>query len=304
MGDTGTIVVIGNFDGVHRGHRAVLAEANRLADQAAPGTGRVVAVTFTPHPMEIVRPAVAPRRLTNDTERRVLLRAAGADEVVEVEFTHEVSRWTPAEFVTRVIDPIDPELVVVGENFRFGHRAAGDPAQLAELGRGRFTVDTLALQADACSSTKIRKAVADGDVEHAADLLGRPYRFSGTVVEGHRRGRELGFPTANLPVGPRQLAPADGIYAGWLTRFDEPDTPRLPAAISVGTNPTFDDVPATVVEAHVLDRDDLELYGVEVAVDLVSRLRGNVKFEGIEALMAQIAHDVEDVRRRLELESA
>lgn len=282
-------MIIGNFDGVHTGHRAVIAEAARY--------GPVVAITFCPHPLRVLRPEVAPLLISTDDERRALLVEAGVSEVVELEFTREVSHWSPEEFVSRVILPLHPCRVVVGQNFRFGHKAAGDPALMAEIGAGHFEVEVLPLR-QGVSSSLVREALSRGDIEAANQMLGRPYSYRQTVVRGHQRGRELGFPTANLPVTPERAAPADGIYAGWLTRCDEPGS-RLPAAISVGTNPTFDDVLETVVEAHVLDRTDLELYGVTVAVEFVERLRGNEKFDGLDALMAQIGRDVEAVRRRL-----
>lgn len=283
------VVIIGNFDGVHTGHRGVIAEAGRH--------GHVVAVTFCPHPLRVLRPAVAPRLISSAAQRRELLLAAGVSEVVEVEFTPEVSQWSPAEFVDQVLMPLEPSRIVVGQNFRFGHRAAGDPPLLAELGRGRFEVEELPLR-QGVSSSLIREALTRGDIETANGALGRPFCYRETVVIGHQRGRELGFPTANLPVGPERIAPADGIYAGWLSRIDTPGE-RLPAAISVGTNPTFDDVSATVVEAHALDRTDLELYGVEVAVEFEARLRGNDKFDGIEALMVQIGKDCDAARATL-----
>ena len=284
------VLIIGNFDGVHTGHRAVI--------RAAGEHGPVVAVTFNPHPLQVLRPDRAPRLLTSVEERRGLLLDSGVADVVEIPFTAEVSQWSPAEFIDRALLPLHPSRIVVGENFRFGHKAAGTPSTLSELAAGRYTVEVLPLRAGV-SSTEIRRAVADGDVAQAHRLLGRPFRHSETVVEGHRRGRGLGFPTANLPVNPHRVAPADGVYAGWLTRLDEADAVRLPAAISVGTNPTFDDVLATVVEGHVLDRTDLELYGVPVAVDFIDRLRGNVRFDGLDALITQMTADVEDVRRRL-----
>ena len=288
--NTDPVLIIGNFDGVHTGHRAVI--------EAAGAHGPVVAVTFTPHPLQLLRPDKAPRLLTSTERRRELLLACGVADVVEIPFTREVSQWSPAEFVERALLPLRPCRVVVGTNFRFGHRAAGTPDTLVELADGRFDVEVLPLR-QGVSSTRIREAVASGDVVAANRMLGRPFRYSEAVVEGHRRGHELGFPTANLPVDPSRVAPADGVYAGWLTRLDEPDAVPMPAAISVGTNPTFDDVLATVVEGHVLDRTDLELYGVPVAVDFIDRLRGNVRFDGLDALIAQMTTDVADVRRRL-----
>lgn len=290
-----TAVVIGNFDGVHRGHRAVLARARELAPRA-----RLVVLTFWPHPMSVIRPNKVPLLLCSLEERLALLRRAGADDVVVCEFTPELAGQSPEEFVSRHLAPLRPSLVVVGTNFRFGHRAAGDADTLRALGPWRVeAVDLLTTDEATTSSTEVRRLLAAGDVTGAADHLGRPFSFCGTVVVGHQRGRELGFPTANLPVPKGFAAPADGVYAGWLTRRDRPDAPAWAAAISVGRNPTFDDVPEVVVEAHVLDRDDLELYGVPVAVTFTDWLRGNVRFEGLDGLVAQIAADCGRARELL-----
>lgn len=288
-------MVIGNFDGVHRGHVELL----RHAKASEPGA-RLVAVTFWPHPMSVIRPDQAPPLLTTLERRRQLLREAGVDEVVVVEFTADVASWSPAEFVDRVIRPLHPVRIVVGENFRFGFRAAGDVAILAELGAGDYVVEGVPLVTDGTvpsSSTLIRHAVAEGDFGRVRELSDQVFRFSGVVVKGDQRGRELGFPTANIPVQSGYAVPADGVYAGWVTRLDG-NHPRWPAAISVGTNPTFDGVERRV-EAYVLDRDDLELYGVEIAVDFYARLRGQVKYRGVEALVEQMQHDVEQVRHLL-----
>lgn len=286
---TGTVVVIGNFDGVHAGHREVL----RAAQAAAPGAPLVV-VTFWPHPLTILRPEQAPQLLTNLSERIRLLKAAGAHEVRVVEFTAQVAAWTPEQFVESVLLPLHPLRVVVGENFRFGHRASGDVATLRALGTGRFEVEGLPLvryaDEDICS-TSIRQALRVGDVENAAHQLERPFRYSGIVVMGDQRGRELGYPTANLAVPSYLAVPADGVYAGWLTRQDVPGAEVWPAAISVGTNPTFDGVQRRV-ESYVLGRTDLELYGIPIAVDFVARLRGQVKFDSLDALVVQMADDV------------
>jgi riboflavin kinase/FMN adenylyltransferase len=289
-------VVIGNFDGVHRGHVAVL-QAAHAAEPDAP----LVVVTFWPHPMSIIRPDQAPLLLTSLERRTELLRRAGADRVEVVEFTAEVAGWSPAQFVDTVLRPLHPVRVVVGQNFRFGFRASGDVHTLTELGAGEFTVQALPLVTDglqASSSTLIRHAVADGDFGRVRELSDQTFRFSGVVVRGDQRGRELGFPTANVPVTPGLAVPADGVYAGWVTRLDDPDAPRWPAAISVGTNPTFDGMERRV-EAYVLDRDDLELYDVEVAIDFYARLRGQVKYAGQEALITQMRQDVEQVRHVL-----
>lgn len=287
-----TVVAIGNFDGVHVGHRALLAQAQAQAPDL-----RLVAVTFWPHPKSVIRPGTEPPLLTDLPERIRLLRDAGVDEVRVVPFTPDVMGWTPEEFVERVLLPLHPAVVAVGSNFTFGRRAAGTVQTLRELGRGEFEVhevDLLEIGDVATCSSRVREALEAGDVEEASVHLGRPFRYSGVVVMGHQRGRELGFPTANLPVERGHAAPSDGVYAGWLT-VDGEDV-AMPASISVGTNPTFDDVPDVVVEAYVLDREDLNLYGRTVHVDFVQRLRGNEKFTGLPALIAQIGKDVEDTR--------
>lgn len=294
------VLVIGNFDGVHPGHAEVLAEARRRK----PGLPLVV-VTFWPHPVSVVRPGSGPMLLTSLEARIELLSQAGADRVEVIDFTPEFATWSPADFVERVLIPLDPAAVVVGENFRFGHRAAGTVDSLRELASGRFEVDALPLvrfgDEETCS-TRIRQALAEGDVAHAAEHLGRPFCFRGVVAHGDRRGRTLGYPTANLPVPADLACPADGVYAGWVTRRDGLDAhgealgeggrpERWPAAISVGTNPTFDGV-SRRVESYVLDRDDLELYDAPISVEFVARIRGQVRFDDVDALIVQMADDV------------
>ena len=292
-----TAVVIGNFDGVHRGHQAVIERAKELA-----GDLPLVAVTFFPHPMAVVRPDIAPRILTDAVKRAELLRAVGADAVLTIPFDLEVASWSPDEFAREVlVDRLHAALVVVGDNFRYGHKAAGDVACLTAFGAEYdFRVEGLALAGDAAAwcSTDVRKLVADGDVEAAAAVLGHPTTVRGVVVRGDQRGRELGFPTANLPADDKVAVPADGVYAGWLTRLDTQE--RFPAAISVGTNPTFEGVVGRRVESYVLDASP-DLYGVEVEVAFVARIRGMVAFTTVEALIDVINDDVTRTREILDL---
>lgn len=260
--------------------------------------GPLTVVTFWPHPLSVVAPDQAPKLLTDLRTRIDLLKEAGASEVRVVQFTPEVAHWSPAEFVETVIAPLAPSTVIVGENFRFGNRASGDVGTLRELGAGKFNVsalDLLQVSDNVTCSTLIRAALTDGDVAAAAQHLGRPFRFRGVVVLGDQRGRELGFPTANLLVPQEMAVPADGVYAGYLAPLDSPAAQPMPAAISVGSNPTFDGHDRRV-ETYVLDRDDLELYGVEIVVDFVARLRGQVKYTGIDPLIEQMHADVAQAR--------
>lgn len=298
-----SVVTLGNFDGVHRGHRAVLDTVVRDARRRS---AAAVAVTFEPHPVAVLHPERAPARIVGPAHRLELLAATGLDATLVLDFTPELAQQTPEEFVRSVfVEALRATAVAVGTDTRFGVRNSGDLSTMQELG-GRFGFEVLVLrpvggtgERDAglrrWSSTRVRALLAEGDVRGAAEVLGRPHRVSGTVVHGHHRGRELGFPTANLGPDSEGLVPGDGVYAGWLERPEvagnHPDR-RMPAAISVGTNPTFDDVPVRTVEAHVLDRDDLDLYGELVHVDLVDRLRGNTWFASVEELLAQMARDV------------
>jgi riboflavin kinase/FMN adenylyltransferase len=293
-----TVVVIGNFDGVHRGHRSVIGRARALADERGIA---LVAVTFDPHPMAVLRPEHAPSMLTSLHERALLLAECGVDHVFALPFSREIAAWTPDEFVDRIlVDGLRAAVVVVGANFRYGSRASGDVATLRASGEQRgFDVEGMPLDGgpQVWSSTYIRTCLTTGDVAGAAEALGRLYAVRGVVVEGDRRGRELGYPTANVPLPPGKAAPADGVYAGWLTRADTGE--RYPAAISVGTNPTFAGERDRRVEAYALDRDDLELYGVEVEIAFVDRLRGMVRFDGIGPLLATMADDVRRTRELL-----
>jgi riboflavin kinase / FMN adenylyltransferase len=299
-GDWGSsVVTIGVFDGVHRGHqRIVSGAADAGADRGLP----VVVITFDPHPAEVIHPGSHPPLLCTTRRRAQLLAGLGAEAVCVLPFTHEFSQLGPDEFVRAVLmDRLHARRVVVGENFRFGHRAAGDVALLAELGeKYDFSTEGVPLLADGgvtISSSGIRARLAAGDTVGACRDLGRPHRVEGVVVRGHQRGRALGFPTANLETPAHTAIPADGVYAGWLARLDEEghEEERWPAAISVGTNPTFGGRERTV-EAYALDRDDLDLYGVHAGVDFAARLRGMVQFESAAALAVQMRRDVDEAR--------
>jgi riboflavin kinase/FMN adenylyltransferase len=294
-----SVVTIGIFDGVHRGHQRIVGRATAVAAQHGLP---VAVVTFDPHPDEVIRPGSHPPLLCTPRRRSELLAGLGAAAVWVLPFTLEFSRLGPDDFVRAVlVDRLHAAAVVVGENFRFGYRAAGNVALLAELGeKYEFTAEGVPLLAEGTvtiSSSLIREHLAAGEVAAAAEDLGRLHRVEGVVVRSHQRGRALGFPTANLETPPYTAIPADGVYAGWLTAFD-PDGPELarwPAAISVGTNPTFDGT-ERVVEAYALDRDDLDLYGTHVAVDFAARLRGMERFDSAGELVAQMHRDADAAR--------
>jgi riboflavin kinase/FMN adenylyltransferase len=301
-----SVVAIGVFDGVHYGHRAVVGKAVAHARRlGAP----IVVVTFDPHPDEVVRPGTHPSLLSTIDHRCALLAELGVDAVCILPFSREMASLSPEDFVDEVlVSRFHAVCVSVGENFRFGHRAAGDPETLAELGLARdFTVDAeplIAGEGGVWSSTYVRGLVRAGDVASAAYSLGRPHRIEGTVVHGDKRGRELGYPTANLATTPHAAIPADGVYAAHLVVAPYTEHARShPAAVSIGSNPTFDGLERRV-EAHVIDlqgSEDLDLYGAHVALDFVGRIRGQIRFEGPDALadlVAQMAHDV-DVARGL-----
>jgi riboflavin kinase / FMN adenylyltransferase len=296
-----SVVTVGMFDGVHRGHRALL---DRVAAEAAARGLPAGAVTFDRHPLEVLRPAARPPLLTTLDRKVALLGAAGMDFVLVLPFTEELSQVTAQAFAGEVLlDGVGARAIVVGENFRFGHKAAGDPALLAELGRRRG-VDVVAvpLHADggeAVSSTRIRAELARGDVRAAAAALGRAYAVEGVVVRGDGRGgRELGVPTANLDVPGDLALPANGVYAGHLTEEPGgPDQPARPAATSVGVNPQFHTT-GLRVEAHVLDFDG-DLLGTHVSVSFEHRLRDEAAFPSVDALVAQIHQDIRQTRRLL-----
>jgi riboflavin kinase / FMN adenylyltransferase len=292
-----SVVTVGMFDGVHRGHRALL---DRVAAEAAARGLPAGAVTFDRHPLEVLRPDARPPLLTTLDRKVALLGAAGMDFVLVLPFTEELSQVTAEAFAGAVLlDGVGARAIVVGENFRFGHKAAGDPALLAELGRRRgVAVVAVPLHADggeAVSSTRIRAELARGDVRAAAAALGRAYAVEGIVVPGDGRGgRQLGVPTANLAVPGDLALPANGVYAGHLT---EDAVPLRPAAISVGVNPQFHTT-GLRVEAHVLDFDG-DLLGAQVSVSFEHRLRDEAAFPTVEDLVTQIHQDIRQTRRLL-----
>jgi len=292
-----SVVAIGVFDGVHAGHRAIVERAKGDATEAGVPT---VVITFDPHPNAVVRPDQTPLMLTSVEHRAALLADLGVDAMLVLPFTKQLSHLSAVEFVEQVLaSRLHALRVVVGTNFRFGHKAAGDVDLLRREGqRHGFEVDAVDLLGgdEPVSSTMLRALVSDGDVGEAVRLLGRPHRVEGPVVRGDGRGRGLGFPTANVEVDGALAVPADGVYAGYLVRADRT---RLPAAISVGTNPTFNGTERRV-EAYALDVD-LDLYDEEVAVEFVERLRGMERFGSVEELVDQMAQDVNDSRRILGL---
>lgn len=294
-------VTIGKFDGVHTGHRAVIA---RLREVAARRGLTSAVITFDRNPLEVLAPEKCPAALVSNEQKLDLLAGTGLDATLMVTFDRALAGLAPEDFVRHIlVDRLHAAAVLVGSDFRFGARGAGDVGLLRRLGEEHgFTVhlidDVRPEHGRRVSSTWIRELLAAGDVAHAALLLGHVPAVRGIVVHGAARGRELGFPTANLSPESEGLVPADGVYAGWLTDEDV----RYPAAISVGNNPTFEGVPQKQVEAYVLDRE-LDLYGHRVEVAFAERIRGMVAYSGIEPLIAQIAADVDRARRILAAES-
>lgn len=289
-------VAIGKFDGVHAGHRAVI---RRLKEIAAQSGVRAVAVTFDRNPLAVLRPDRCPENVVTVGRKLELLSELDLDATLLLTFDEEFAARSAEDFVASILTgALHVSTILVGEDFRFGRGGAGDPELLRELGpKYGFTVevvDDVFLDGSdrRVSSTWIRELLMAGDVTAAARVLDRNVDVRGEVVHGLKRGRELGFPTANLSASVDSFVPADGVYAGWLV--DHETGLRHRAAISVGTNPTFDDVLERQVEAHVIGETDLDLYGHDVTVEFVERLRGMVAFEGIEKLKTQMASDVTD----------
>jgi riboflavin kinase / FMN adenylyltransferase len=299
--ESGTVVTIGAYDGVHLGHQAVISTVRA---RAADGGMESAVVTFDRHPAAVVRPESAPRLLTDLDQKLELLDATGIDRCLVITFDEARSKEKAEEFVQEVlVDCLDARLVIVGEDFHFGHQRKGNVALLEEMGRDLgFDVEGLALVdaagqavggAPKASSTAIRQALVAGDLGAAIALLGRPHEVRGVVSQGDQRGRDLGFPTANVSVPGDILLPADGIYAGW---YERPDGAVHPTAISLGRRPTFYEAAhASLLEAHLLDFDG-DLYGEHAKVRFVARLRGEERFDSVEALVEQIQRDCDDAR--------
>jgi riboflavin kinase/FMN adenylyltransferase len=275
-------IAIGIFDGVHRGHQQILAEAAKH--------GPVTVLTFDPHPTSIFAPERTPTALTSLQERIDLLKQNGAQEVVVIAFTREFANKSPDEFINEIlVNRLAATHVTVGSNFTFGYKAAGNVEYLTEHAQG-FGVSGVALNEDrgsAISSSRIRTLVVDGDVERANELLTRPFYLCGPVVHGEKRGRAIGYPTANIGLVENATIPADGVYAGWLSVGGN----RWPAAISIGTNPTFPGIRGRQVEAYALDQVGLDLYDQQAKVEFVVRLRDTLKFDSLEELLVQMRLD-------------
>jgi riboflavin kinase/FMN adenylyltransferase len=291
-----SVVVIGVFDGVHRGHQVLLNRAKEIAN------GRtIIALTFDPHPIKIFAPDKAPTLLVTLADRVELLKIHNADQVAVIAFNEKFASMSPEAFVKNVlVDQLHVSTVIVGKNFTYGHKAAGNVDSLMREGiENNFTVDVQELKAgdhQTISSTHIRKLVTEGNVEKARELLSRPHRLDGVVVHGEKRGREIGYPTANLGNIDDQTIPADGVYAGWLTVGIN----YWPAAISIGTNPTFEGVRGRQVEAYALDQEGLDLYDENASIEFGWRLRDTLKFDSLDALLVQMKNDCDKARELTE----
>jgi len=270
-------VAIGTFDGVHRGHQAVIDDADTV-------------LTFDPHPLEILHPAALPKLIMPFSVKRDVIEGLGVEELVVIPFDEEFAHRSAEDFIAHVlVEKLGAEKVSVGENFRFGSKAKGDPAMLAAHEEFETRVVPLVeVDGETVSSTRVRALVAAGDMEGARHCLGAPFMVEGTVVKGDQRGRELGFPTANIVPDDRLAIPGHGVYAAFAD--------GVPAAVNVGIRPTFETGRGVLIETYLIDRED-DLYGHELRVAFVERLRGEKRFAAVEDLIAQMRRDVEDARR-------
>ena len=283
------VLAVGIFDGVHAGHQQIIATAKHL--------GEVTVMTFDPHPTSVVAPERTPSQLISVKDRIELLKQAGANHVEVVNFNKDFSQLSPDQFIEDVLlGRFKAEHVVIGENFNFGFKAQGSPKYLSEVGpKYGFGVSIVKLQEErgsTISSTRIRSLIIDGEIERANELLTRRFYLKGPVVHGEKRGREIGYPTANLGLTPLATIPADGVYAGWLSVGES----RWAAAISIGTNPTFPGVRGRQVEAYAIDQVGLDLYDQEAKIEFGFRLRDTLKFDGLAPLLEQMKKDCDQAR--------
>lgn len=283
------VLAVGIFDGVHAGHQQIIATAKHL--------GEVTVMTFDPHPTSVVAPERTPSQLISVKDRIELLKQAGATYVEVVNFNKDFSQLSPDQFIEDVLlGRFKAEHVVIGENFNFGFKAQGSPEYLSEVGpKYGFGVSIVKLQEErgsTISSTRIRSLIIDGEIERANELLTRRFYLKGPVVHGEKRGREIGYPTANLGLTPLATIPADGVYAGWLSVSES----RWAAAISIGTNPTFPGVRGRQVEAYAIDQVGLDLYDQEAKIEFGFRLRDTLKFDGLAPLLEQMKKDCDQAR--------
>lgn len=284
------VVAIGIFDGVHSGHQQIIATAKHQGD--------VTVLTFDPHPTSVFAPERTPTQLVNLRDRVELLKKAGATEVEVVNFNKDFSQLTPDQFIEDIlVGRFSAEHVVIGENFNFGFKAQGTPKYLSEVGpKYGFGVSIVKLQENrgsTISSSRIRNLIIDGEIERANELLTRNFYLKGPVIHGEKRGREIGYPTANIGLTPLATIPADGVYAGWLTVGDN----KWPAAISIGTNPTFPGIRGRQVEAYALDQVGLDLYDQAAIIEFGFRLRDTLKFDGLAQLLEQMKKDCDQARK-------
>ncbi|MEI7561853.1 MAG: bifunctional riboflavin kinase/FAD synthetase [Actinomycetes bacterium] len=283
------VVAIGIFDGVHAGHQQIIANAKHNGD--------VTIMTFDPHPVSVVAPERTPSQLVPLKDRIELLKAAGATSVEVINFNKEFSQLSADQFIEDVlVGRFAAEHVVIGENFNFGFKAQGTPEYLSQIGpKYGFGVTIVKLQENrgsTISSTRIRSLIIDGEIERANEMLTRNFYLKGPVVHGEKRGREIGYPTANIGLDSLSTIPADGVYAGWLTVGED----KWPAAISIGTNPTFPGVRGRQVEAYALDQTGLDLYDKEAKLEFGFRLRDTLKFDGLDPLLVQMKKDCDKAR--------
>jgi len=283
------VIAIGIFDGVHAGHQQIIDIAKHQGD--------VTVMTFDPHPASVIAPERTPTQLINVKDRIQLLKKAGATAVEVVNFNKEFSQLSPDQFIEDIlVGRFAAEHVVIGENFNFGYKAQGTPKYLSEVGpKYGFGVSIVKLQEDrgsTISSSRIRNLIIDGQIDRANELLTRNFYLKGLVIHGEKRGREIGYPTANIGLTSLATIPADGVYAGWLSVGAN----RWPAAISIGTNPTFPGVRGRQVEAYALDQVGLELYDQEGKIEFGYRLRDTLKFDGLAPLLEQMKKDCDKAR--------